>query len=488
MKKPIIYFTSLLIIASSFYSCGNDDDTTPPPVSEEEMEEEEESTNALASLVEELTNNSSQIWKIETAELTNSTSTEDVSNLFNIKDDEFVFSVGDTPTEIILTWKKGFAMGPADDIESLKTDTRVSSQDYSIEITVSDDFTNIKTPDDSFVGNININNPQGIFGLLYPTEDSEALSVYLTPKLASDYVTSLTSASNPIELFQFDTGIFRVGFKVSQSQNSIYLTNRNDLAGIGMQQAFKYDLTSNTPSSFEYSLQDFATKNIEFLENKVVSIGGNAFENMDYEFMGVNPYTPIDNAAVSNGTASLDNTAYLFSGIVNGSDTAITTWMMGNANFQDIATLPVSLNDMDGEIVNQVLYMFGGWDTPSSSDAGSNIVYTFHVDTGALDQITIPVNLRETYTSTVENIIYVGGLQPIDTDNDGQFDDLNPYLGAFNTLDNSFQEIALNVGDILDNKRLVHLQVVGNKAFLVTSENLGAPDGFMNRVYEATLN
>ena len=52
----------------------------------------------------------------------------------------------------------------------------------------------------------------------------------------------------------------------------------------------------------------------------------------------------------------------------------------------------------------------------------------------------------------------------------------------------AIQEIALNIGDILDNKRLVHLQVVGNKAFLVTSENLGAPDGFMNRVYEATLN
>jgi hypothetical protein len=314
------------------------------------------------------------------------------------------------------------------------------------------------------------------------------LSVNLTPKTGADYVQVASTLTNPQELFNFDTGIFRVGFKVSPSQNSIYLTNRNDLAGLGVQQAFKYNLISNTLSSFEYSLQDFATKNIEFLENKVVSIGGNAFENMDYEFIGVNPYTPINNAAVSNGTASLNDTAYLFSGIVNGSDTAIATWTMGSANFQDVATLPVSLNDMDGEIVNQVLYMFGGWDTPFSSDAGSNIIYTFHVDTGAQDQITIPVNLRETYTSTVENIIYVGGLQPIDTNNDGQFDDLNPYLGAFNTLDHSLQEIALNVGGILDNKRLVHLQVVGDKAFLVTSENLGAPDGFMNRVYEATLN
>jgi len=479
MKKILVYATTLLVIILGFNSCQNDDDNTitpPPPTGE---------TVDVEAIVERLTGGNSKTWKIrEGFVIVNNQTSVDFMDEYNVQDDEFRFTLENE--NVSLVWKKGFGMNIGiDTFEEFFSDKNEASITY--QVTINPDTGVLSLGQSGITLQLAANVDVGIINLIQPDGQTD-LSINIVPKSAADYIQIPNAVSNPQELFSFDTGIPRVGFKVSQSQNSLYLTNRNDLDGIGMQQAFKYDLATNTVSSFEYFLQDFATKNIEFLENKVVSIGGNAFENMDYEFSGVNPYTPISNAAVSNGTATLNDTAYLFSGLVNGSETAITTWSIGNADFQDIATLPVSLNDMDGEIINQTLYMFGGWDTPSSTDTGSNIVYTYQIDTEVQNQITIPVSLRETYTSTVENIIYVGGLQPIDTDNDGQPDDLNPYLGAFNTIDNSFQEIALNVGDILDNKRLVQLQVVGNTVFLVTSENLGAPNGYMNSVYEATLN
>lgn len=480
MKKPIIYFATLLIITLHFYSCANDDDTTitPPPTGE---------TLDITAIIEAITTNSSNgIWETQQATLIKqSNDNVNLTGTYMVQDDVFTFTSGANQS-INLQWKKGFDINmQALTIQEAGTDRNASTENFTL--TIDSETGVLSSPDTRVTGNYDVDSGEIII-LIEDQNSNDILSLNLTVKNMSDYVSIPATLSSPEELFSFSTGIPRVGCKVSQSQNSIYLTNRNDLAGLGAQQAFKYDLTSDAVSSFTFTQQDFATKNIEFLENQIVSIGGNHFENMDYDFLGVFPYTPVDNPAVSNGTASLDDTAYLFGGLVNGSETAISTWNMGNATFQDIATLPVSLNDMDGEIVDQVLYMFGGWDTPSSSDPGSTMVYTLHIDSGVQEQLTIPVNLRETYTSIVENIIYVGGLQPIDSDNDGQFDDLNPYLGAFNTIDNSFQEITLNMGDVLDNKRLVHLQVVDNTAYFITSETLGAPDGYINRVYKATLN
>ncbi|MFT5892460.1 MAG: hypothetical protein ACI9Y7_002570, partial [Dokdonia sp.] len=252
----------------------------------------------------------------------------------------------------------------------------------------------------------------------------------------------------------------------------------------------KYNLDTNTLTTFDYIQQDFATKNIEFLEGKVVSLGGFQFQAMDYEFSEVDTFMSVNDPLIFNGTAALDDTVYIFGDHDNNNpDTnTLLTWNMGDADYQNIATLPGGLTKMDGEIVDQTLYMFGGWSLTSQSDFGSNMVHTYNIDTGIQNQIVLPVTLREVYTSTVEHIIYVMGLEAFDTDTDGLVDTTIPYLGAFNTLDHSFQEITLNLDSILIDKRLRHFQVVGNKAYIIISETLETPNGFTNQVYEATLN
>jgi hypothetical protein len=255
------------------------------------------------------------------------------------------------------------------------------------------------------------------------------------------------------------------------------------------QLGLKYNLDTNTLTTFDFLQQDFATKNIEFLEGKVVSLGGFQFQAMDYEFSEVDTFMSVNDPLIFNGTAALDDTVYIFGDYDNNNpDTnTILTWNIGDTDYQNVASLPGGLTKMDGEIVDQTLYMFGGWSL-SQSDFGSNTLYTYNINTGTQNQIGLPVTLRDVYTSTVEHIIYVMGHEAFDTDNDGLVDTTTPYLGAFNTLDASFQEITLNLDNILTGKDLIHFQVLGNKAYIILSESIGAPDGFVNSVYEATLN
>lgn len=483
MSKYLIFFSYVLFTSIFIYSC-QDDEAIVTPV--EVLEEEDESADLMANIIEELTNNNSKIWRIDTAELGNNTT--DLSSLFNIKDDEFIFTIGNSPTSLALTWKRGFAIGSTSDNESILSDHRLSNSVSDINIELLDNIANLSSSAGTFNGNINTATLQSISGQIFPIENSEPLNITLVPKESNDFVTASTLITNPIELFQFETGIFRVGFKISQAENALFITNRNDLAGIGSQQAFKYDLTNNTTSILNFTEQDFATKNIEFTNNQVVSVGGNKFETFEYDFDNLPTITQIeDEQAVSNGTATLDNVVYFFGGLVNGSINTITTWTPGATNLVDITPTPFELDDVDGEIIDQRLYIFGGRDVSDTSNSGSNIIYVYDLDNDSFSEIVIPVSLRETYTSIVENLIYVGGLEQIDPDGDGTFESI-PYFGVFDTLTDTLTEIDLDLGTILDNRRLVHLQVNQNKAYFISSENLGAPDGFISRVYEADLN
>lgn len=473
----------IVLVAISFINCSNDDDTTDqdPVVMTPEVLD---TADSLTEIIEGLTANSTKTWKIESAEFSDSPS--DISNLYNLRDEEFQFSLNSS-SQVELHWKKGFQIAPGEDIESIKSDINVSSENLAIEILISDEITNISSPDDEFIANYNIDSQQ-IFGLIYFDSQSDPLSVVLSEKLESDYVKPTSTLDNPNELFTFNTGIFRVGFKVSQAQNALYVTNRNDLGQLGEQRAYRYDLNTDILGTLIFTEQDFATKNIEFIDNEIISLGGDSFEIFSTDFAAINKTLSTQgNALISNGSAALDSEIYVFGGIVNGGSDNLSIYNSTLNNFTDVATTPFELNDVDGEIVDQKLYMFGGWSSPDNTSTGSDVVHVYDLEENSFSQVQLPIFLKETYTSVVENLIYVGGFQAADIDDDGDFERF-PYLGVFNTLDGSFTEITLNIGDLLDNNRLVHLQVVSDKAYFISSETLEGSEGFTNRVYVADLN
>ncbi|MEP0266537.1 hypothetical protein [Dokdonia sp.] len=471
MKKSILSILTLLAILTSIYSCQSDDDvegTFPPPTEE---------TADIEAIIERLTGGSTKTWKIEEGFVVlNDGGNAGFVDEYNVQDDEFRFTLDNG--NVSLVWKKGFGMNiNVDTFEEFFSDKNEASVTYQVTIdpdtgvlSLNQSGITLQLAENVDVGTIN----------LIQTDGQTDLSISLSPKTAADYIQVANTLSSPQELFSFNTGIARVGFKVSQSQNSLYLTNRNDLVQ-SQQLAFKYNLGNNTLTSIDFLLPDFATKNIEFIEGNVLSLGGARFQTLDYELTGVQSFIEIDpfTTLIFNGTASLDDTVYSFGN--SSSSDLISTWNTGDASMQALATIgaPSDIAFMDGEIIDQILYIFGGWD---SDFPGSNTLYTYDINTGDQNQIQLPVVIQQAFTSTVENLIYVLGVEPFSTAQ-------NRVFGAYNTLDGSFQEINTDSLDaILANKIIEQFQVTGDKAYFVISENLGAPNGFTNRVYEATLN
>jgi hypothetical protein len=465
------------------YSCQNDDDLTIDPTVPTTGE-----VIDVASIIEVMTTNTSGgVWEIEQAAIIKpSNDSTVITGTYIVEDDIFTFTDSTTQT-INLHWKKGYDINmQAQNVQEASTDRNASSEDFTLTI---DPDTGILTSLDNRITAYYATESGSVLISIKDINSNNALSIGLTTKNQEDYIHMPSTISNPQELFNYTVGSPITGFKISPSQNSLYLTNRNDLVQ-SQQFGLKYNLHTNTLTTFDFLQQDFATKNIEFLEGKVASLGGFQFQVMDYEFSEVETSISVNEPLIFNGTASLNDTAFAFGGYDNNNpDTnTITTWNMGDATYQNVATIPSGLSQMDGEIVDQVLYMFGGWNLSPSDNFGSSLVHTYHIDTGIQNQIQLPVGLRQVYTSTVENLIYVAGLEPLDTDNDGQINTTRPYIGVFNTIDSSFQEISIDLDTILDNGYLRQFQVIDNKAYLVVSDSLDNPNGYINSVYETTLN
>ena len=81
-------------------SCNNDDDSTTNPPEPTLNELRDETTIVLTST------GASKTWRIDQATLTNGNSEIDISQNFNVVDDEFIFS--GTTENGILEWRKGY--------------------------------------------------------------------------------------------------------------------------------------------------------------------------------------------------------------------------------------------------------------------------------------------------------------------------------------------------------------------------------------------
>ena len=96
IKTTFLLFTFLLFVIG----CSSDDDNNSnnPPDNTSEL---------IDALIADITEGSETIWKIESASLTNNNATDlDVSDAFNIVDDEFIFKADANSQTITLEYKQ----------------------------------------------------------------------------------------------------------------------------------------------------------------------------------------------------------------------------------------------------------------------------------------------------------------------------------------------------------------------------------------------
>ena len=256
MKNQITKFShlkiTLLLVLLVFCGCGGEDETVMP------IQDDPVSIDVKrAETTQILTNGGLKTWRISNAQLDASGTIIDLSDNFNVVDDEFIFS--GTATNGSLIWRPGNAIN----LEA--TTEQESLLDYYLEpinsVTTFDEesATALKALDGAF--SFEVNEDGTISGTMLTSgrQITGTLNVVLTPKTNADYNTA---PSNGLD-FTFVTSIMDestftgetpVGMIGSYSDNSLFLASRNESS----EQILKYDLTNNNWSSSQYPQNQLA--------------------------------------------------------------------------------------------------------------------------------------------------------------------------------------------------------------------------------------
>ncbi|MEX0362696.1 MAG: hypothetical protein AB3N10_17105, partial [Allomuricauda sp.] len=274
-----------LFLIVGLWSCSSDDPNTVPNVPQPTTTELQEET------VSTLTN---KVWKIESAKLTNGNEVLDISDNFNIEDDEFIFSGGTIGS---LEWRRGhdvYVGATSVDQSMLDYYRSPKASSYSfvgestsdlttddLDIAVSENGTVTVTFSNSGTSKIQAKTAKGISG---------NLTLTLVKKNPDDH-KSPVDGLNFSEVFTFESDAvegYSPGMIGSYSDNSFFFVNREDVLemnGKRPERVIKFDLDNDTQKEYvNYdSEEDAVSKQLHIVNNKLIAFGASFVNTYDLD-------------------------------------------------------------------------------------------------------------------------------------------------------------------------------------------------------------
>ncbi|MBX2828937.1 MAG: hypothetical protein KTR22_12295 [Flavobacteriaceae bacterium] len=431
-----------LLCAFLIYSCGSDDSGNTPQ-DDQTLDQQQEET------VETLTNNEpSQTWKITNASLTNGNGTFDVSSLFNILDDEFIFSENGS-----LEWRPGHDINlTASSSEEAKLDYYRSptSSNYVFE---TDSGNALTALGGSFAFTVNDN---GTISGVLTFATGETLALTLALKTEGDFDTPPSSGLVFTEVNTFQS-IMTVGGSLgmtgSNATNSLYIATREDSEGTSEgnpEKIFKLSLDTNTFEENLFFQSDFVTKRPYIYNGELVVFGSQYVNTYDQVLLGtpqtvlVEPYP--DNAVYSRfGVAVQDDVVYLAGGDIPNTTEPITHYIRTFDNvtgsFSDVLELPENRFLTGAAIVNDQFYVIGG-QTGFYNDDYVPSYYVIDLNTLQINTYDLPRGFHDTYAARQGNLIYFAGQIRDDIDGDDVADVYDGYFGVLDTTTNTITDLS----------------------------------------------
>lgn len=461
-----IKFTSLLILSLLLLNCSSDDNGNNGMMDDDTMMEDPQEIldmERAANILILTGNDIEKVWRIGNATLESNGTTIDLSNNFNVTDDEFIFS--GTATNGMLEWRPGNA------INLNGTTNQETLLDYYLApinspITfLPESATNITTLDGGFIFEVVDENT--ITGTLNTSGRSQAdgdLTITLNQKTQADYANVPENGLNFSLVTSFNTTNGSIlgsegatGFRGSYSDNSFFVVSRDNSQNTGNgspEQILKYNVDSNTFEENLFYQQQFVSKRLNIINNELVVFGG--------QFVNTYPLNPNGDAtSVFQHDLGLTRFSFAAQGDFGytaggdqdntGSGTApnaiVRSYNYLSNQFQTIATLSKPRFFAGSEVVNNKLYVFGGRPTfpgEGNPDAESFII---DVNNGSTTSFAMPEAPYLSYASRNEHLIYVGYETRIDDGGDANQFDKQINFGVYNTLDDTFMELPHNLDD-----------------------------------------
>ncbi|WP_299433681.1 hypothetical protein [uncultured Aquimarina sp.] len=483
MNKFLSYLNLTLIVL--MISCGSDDDANPT-----------NETGDINTTIEILTSNSQKPWRIETAIITTpgKSGSLDVSDEYNIKDDVFIFSneIKDNPNvtneNASVIWKQREAVNwNATSLEDIYMDKYEDELVLGIEIPEGNPNTfsgfnglsDFIVTDNSITGKIEV--ATGVF-----------LEITLSPVLETDLpiipeslifkeVAEYTLSNLP--------GVANtLGFTGSNANNKLYISRRGEVFTEGCEfreeDIISFDIdTKEFDINISCQPSGFATKELEIINNRLVSVSSNSINVYDTDMLESPTIYEHDPSFSRHGTATIGDDIFIVGSLFEGVSDKLYKFNTLTNQFSEVTSMPKEKLWADGEILDNKLYIFGGQDNLFDNIIGSDDILIYDLYTNEWDNLTMTKLVNDTFTGRYQNLICVGGSIWVDNNDDGQIDELNGFLGVFNTQDNSFEEVDFELDTpVFGGFR--QLTVVRNKLYVIT----GFENDYTFKIFEADLN
>ena len=481
MKNPKL-LGFLLFFSMAFYNCVTDDSDNP-----DENSGDDPATilsNNRTQSIQILTADNKKVWKITSAELVNVNGTYDISENFNVQDDEFIFktsslvtSKNTTDLNGTLEWRKNSDIEQmADSQNAALNEFYVPSEEYSIAFEEGSS-SKILVNDKNFEFTVAENGTaSGVLVL-----ENATLNIGLNEKSENDYKKIPPGTVNFTSAFTFESnGIagFAPDMVGSLANNSIYISTREDgrqgPTGLRPERIVKYDLTSNLSTEKLYFQSDFVSKQLIINNNKLLVVGAQKINSYDLDIIA-DPTSSqkyadelgLQSFFVSrNGTAVNNNSVYIIGGSLGDETLAdrIYKYDIISETMTEFAVMPETRSGARAEIVNNKLYVFGGskkFFTPPAE----NEIYIYDLNTAALTIETMPTAVDFTYAGRSGNLIYVAG-NKFTWDTTTSSSDEEPYLAVYDTDNGTYTELQTDL--MSPGKESIHAMAVFlNKIYII---------------------
>lgn len=461
LRNPFI----LLLVLSFFVSCDDNDPEAPENGSNISLER-------TASLNILTNNGATKTWKIESATLTNSSGSFDISENFNVKDDEFRFSGGVTDGN--LEWRPRHRINTA---ATTATETLVdhylSPENFSFSFD-SDSSNALSSFNGDFTFTIIYDN--SITGRIALDDNTTELEIALIRKTTADFPSIPTSTLDFENVFSYNSNSiqgFAPGMIGSYSDNSLFIVNREDAFnanGINPERIVKYDLDTNQSSEKLFFNSDFVSKQLHIVDNELLVVGGQFINNYDLTLLNepisinhdIEHFCSNFNESISgitrHGMAVQNDDIYIIGGSTSNSNSPSTgqllcgdifsniiyRWNLETQILEEFTTLPDTSFWGRGTIVNDHLYVFGGRQFFFGDAEVYDTIHVINLNTQEIETLNLPSPMEMTFVDKLDNLIYVAGNNDI-RDADGVIIGSEYSLGVFDTETNTYTSLDTNL-------------------------------------------
>ncbi|MEW7289418.1 kelch repeat-containing protein [Aquimarina sp. 2304DJ70-9] len=510
MKKLLSYTLIMLVLFASSCSDDNDvgmvnpdstDQMTPDPTDPTDPDPADPNSETITIL----TNNSQKSWRIEKATLVNPTNSSslDISEALNIKDDVFVFSTTKVDNPDLQEVNGSISWRGREGVNwEANSSTELYKDFYEKEIVVGfqvqqDNTAIFKAFEGLF--DFTITNENTIIGKIKVSDTAE-LEIILTPLLDTDLPVIPASISftelTTLEFAPMGTGGL-LGLKGSNQTNSLYISKRGprdsnpDGCRPSLEEVAVYNVASQ---AFESKLfcqySSFTTKEIEIIDGKLVILSSDSNNVYNLDLSSDPLVNEHDERLTRYGSANYGNDIFVTGSRFDPESTnkpldQLFKFDTESGAFNAFATLPKIKYWADLEIVDNKLYLFGGLDDAFETLNGTDDLLIYDFSTTQWQTLKMPKTLNDTFTARYYNLIFVGGNTGIDTNGDGNTDKNESFLGVFNTNDNTLTEISVEI-NTSEIESFRQLTILNDKLYVITSS--ASVSGNIFKLHEADLN